>query len=66
MFPRIVQDPGILGGKPCIKGTRLSVEFILGLIASGGTAEVIAQRYPQITPSDMADAVLYAASKCRA
>ncbi len=35
----IVADPAVLGGKPCVRGTRLSVEFILELIASGATRE---------------------------
>jgi uncharacterized protein (DUF433 family) len=35
----ILSDPKILGGKPCVRGTRLSVEFLLELAASGGTQE---------------------------
>jgi len=45
----IVARAGVLGGKPCIKGTRISVEFILELLASGATQEQILQGYPQIT-----------------
>lgn len=60
-FPRIVSDPAILGGKPCIRGTRLSVEFILELVAGGGTREAIAARYPQLTIDDVEEAVRFAA-----
>jgi uncharacterized protein (DUF433 family) len=56
-----VSDPKILSGKPCIQGTRLSVEFILELIASGGTAETIAVKYPQLQPNDVVQAVQFAA-----
>jgi uncharacterized protein (DUF433 family) len=61
MGSRIVSDPQILGGKPCIRGTRLSVEFILELIASGATQAEIAQAYPQVTVEDVAAAARYAA-----
>lgn len=62
MKNRITTDPGILGGKPCVRGTRLSVEFILELIASGASAGQIVEAYPQLTPDDVEAAVLYAAS----
>src|SRR5207302_6051530 len=53
VFDRIVSDPAILGGKPCIKGTRISVEFILELIASRSTVAEIVRKYPQLTPDDV-------------
>jgi uncharacterized protein (DUF433 family) len=46
MYDRIVSNPAILSGKPCIKGTRISVQFIQELIESGATAEDILRRYP--------------------
>lgn len=61
MFARIFSDPAILAGKPCIKGTRISVELILEWIASGATAEQITQAYPQLTAEDVSEAVSYAA-----
>jgi uncharacterized protein (DUF433 family) len=61
MASRIVTDPHILGGKPCIRGTRLSVEFLLELIASGATQAEIVQAYPQLSVDDIAAAVRYAA-----
>lgn len=60
-FPRIVSDPAVLRGKPCIRGTRLSVEFILELIASGASREDVVRAYPQLTVDDVSEAVLYAA-----
>jgi uncharacterized protein (DUF433 family) len=46
----IISDPEILVGKPVIKGTRLSVDFIMGLLAQGWTEQQIFENYPQITP----------------
>ena len=43
-------DPGILAGKPVVKGTRLSVEFLLGLLAKGWSEAQILENYPQLTP----------------
>jgi uncharacterized protein (DUF433 family) len=63
--PRITTDPAILGGKPCIHGTRISVEFILELIASGGTLEEIIQSYPQLQRQDVEAAVRFAAESLR-
>jgi uncharacterized protein (DUF433 family) len=57
----IVPDPQILGGKPCVRGTRLSVEFLLELTASGATQEQILTQYPQLTADGLAAAFRYAA-----
>jgi uncharacterized protein (DUF433 family) len=57
----IVSDPQILDGKPCICGTRLSVEFLLELTARGATQEQILAQYPQLTPDGLAAAFRYAA-----
>ena len=57
----IVANPGVLGGKPCIKGTRISIEFVLELLASGATPEDIRRSYPQLTPEALAAAFAYAA-----
>ena len=61
MFQRIVSDPSVLGGKPCIRGTRISVEFILELIASGASRDDIIRAWPNLTAEDVEEAVLYAA-----
>lgn len=57
----IISDPQILGGKPCVRGTRLSVEFVLELAASGATQQQILTQYPQLTPGGLAAAFRYAA-----
>jgi uncharacterized protein (DUF433 family) len=57
----IVSDPEILGGKPCVKGTRLSVEFLLELTASGATQGDILAAYPQLAAEGLAATFLYAA-----
>ena len=57
---RIVIDPGILVGKPVIKGTRLSVEFIIELLAQGWIEEDILQNYPGITHQDIQACLAYA------
>lgn len=61
MFTRIVTNPEILGGKPCIKGTRLGVEFLLELIASGASHADVLRAYPQLKAEDVEQAVRYAA-----
>jgi uncharacterized protein (DUF433 family) len=60
-FDRIVSSPDILGGKPCIKGTRISVEFILELLASGGDRASIMRSYPHLSAQDIDQAIRFAA-----
>jgi len=57
----IVSSSQVLGGKPCVRGTRLSVEFLLELAASGATQEQILAQYPQLTQDGLAAAFRYAA-----
>lgn len=57
---RIALDPGILAGKPVIRGTRLAVEFILDLLASGRTQEQILADYPGLTRDDILACLAYA------
>jgi uncharacterized protein (DUF433 family) len=61
MFNRIVSDPTVLGGKPCVRGSRISVEFILELMASGASREEILKAYPHLTTDDVEEAIRYAA-----
>lgn len=56
---RIVVDPQILVGKPIIKGTRISVEFVLELLANGWTYEEILKEYPQLKKEDIQAAIRY-------
>jgi uncharacterized protein (DUF433 family) len=62
---RIVSDPDILVGKPCVKGTRLSVELILGWLAQGWTHETLLEAYPQLTREDILAALAFAAEHLR-
>ncbi len=65
MFDRIESRADRLGGKPCIRGTRFCVEFILDLMASGATANSIAETYPPLTTEDVEQAIRYAAESLR-
>jgi uncharacterized protein (DUF433 family) len=51
--PRITLDPNVLTGKPVIRGTRLSVEFVIGLIADGWSEADIMETYPGIIYDDI-------------
>ena len=61
MFHYINFNPKVLGGKPHVRGTRLSVEFLLELIASGATREEILKTYPQLKAKALEEALKYAA-----
>ena len=61
MYNRIVSDAAVLRGKPRIRGTRISVEFILELVASGACREDILASYPHLTTEDVEEALRYAA-----
>ena len=50
---RILVDPGVLTGKPVIKGTRMAVEFLIELLAERWTHEQILKNYPQLTEEDI-------------
>ena len=58
---RIVADPKVLVGKPVIRGTRLSVEFVLDLLANNWTIEQILDEYPQLRREDVIAVLKYAA-----
>jgi uncharacterized protein (DUF433 family) len=53
LLERIILDPQIMVGKPVIKGTRITVELILGLLGQGATCEDILRGYPHITKEDI-------------
>lgn len=59
----IVTDPDTLGGKPCVRGTRLSVEFLLELAASGASQADILSSYPQLSAEALSAAFAYAAKR---
>ena len=58
---RIVVDPNVLVGKPVIRGTRISIEFLLELLSNGWTHEQILQNYPHLKAEDIQAALHYAA-----
>jgi uncharacterized protein (DUF433 family) len=60
MTQRIVLDPAVLAGKPVIRGTRLSVEFVIGLLADGWSEGEILRNYPGLTRDDIAACLGYA------
>jgi len=60
MLERITVDPNVCSGKPCIKGTRIMVKNILGMLAGGYTSERILSASPELTQEDIAAALEYA------
>ena len=58
---RITFDPAVMGGKPCIRGLRVTVGTILGLLASGHTADQILAAYPYLEADDIREALAYGA-----
>ena len=61
LLDRVTFDPLVMGGKPCIRGTRVTVGTIVGLIASGTSTEEILRDYPFIQADDIQAALSYAA-----
>lgn len=62
---RIELNPGILAGKPVIKGTRLAVELLVDLLAEGWTHAEVLANYPQLTEDDIQAALHYAAESLK-
>lgn len=58
---RITFNPEVMGGKPCIRGMRVTVGMIVGLIASGHTKQEILDMYPYLEGKDIEEALQYAA-----
>ena len=58
---RITFDPGVMGGKPCIRGMRVTVGTIVGLVAAGHSQEEILKLYPYLEKEDIEEALSYAA-----
>ena len=57
---RITMDPNIMGGKPCIRGIRVTVGTIVGLLASGASFRDILETYPYLEEEDIRAALAYA------
>lgn len=62
---RIVSDPAICGGQPCIRGTRVPVHVVLDFLAAGDSVEALLREYPQLCREDIQAALAYAARVTR-
>ena len=60
-FERITIDPAVMGGKPCIRGMRVTVGMIIGMIAAGRTTAELLDLYPYLEEPDIRAALSYAA-----
>jgi uncharacterized protein (DUF433 family) len=60
-FTRITHNPAVMGGKPCIRGMRVTAGTVVGLLASGQSRERILQAYPYLEAADLDEALAYAA-----
>jgi len=58
---RITLDPSVMGGKPCIRGLRVTVGTVIGLLAAGRTRDEILNAYPYLEEEDIDQALAYAA-----
>jgi uncharacterized protein (DUF433 family) len=58
---RITMNPDVMGGKPCIRGLRVTVGTIVGLVAAGHSTQDILKLYPYLEAEDIAEALSYAA-----
>lgn len=58
---RITFDPNVMGGKPCIRGLRVTVGTVVGLIAAGKSFSEILKAYPYLEEEDLREALSYAA-----
>lgn len=58
---RITHDPTVMGGRPCIRGLRVTVGTVVGLLAAGRTADEVLAAYPYLEREDIAAALAYAA-----
>ena len=62
---RIVIDPAIMDGVPCVRGTRIPVTMVVGLLAENVTVEGVLALYPQLTAQDVRACQAYAAAQDR-
>lgn len=60
-FDRITHDPLRMGGKPCVRGMRVTVGTVVGLLGAGRTREEILTAYPYLEPADIDQCLAYAA-----
>lgn len=60
LLERIILDPNVMTGKPVVRGTRLTVQYILGLLAHGASVEEILEEYKGLTREDIKTCLLFA------
>lgn len=60
LMKRITFNPAMFGGKPIIRGRRLAVEHVLGMLAAGDTAQTLLEAYPWLESDDIRACLLYA------
>jgi uncharacterized protein (DUF433 family) len=58
---RITADPAVMGGRPCIRGMRVTVGTIVGLLAAGHSRDEVLELYPYLEAADLSEALAYAA-----
>ena len=62
MFERITFNPGMMGGRACVRGMRITVAFVVNLVANGMSAGEIVREYPDLEPEDIREALAYASA----
>lgn len=61
-YERITVDHTIMGGVPCVRGTRIPVATVVGMVAEGMSVGEIVSEFPQLSPDDVAESLRYAAA----
>ena len=64
-FPRVSVDHRVMGGVPCIRGTRIPVATVVGMVADGMDSEAVLHSFPDLEPEDIAEALRFAAEAVR-
>ena len=62
MFERITFDPGVMGGRACIRGMRITVALVVNLVANGMSTEEIIREYPELEREDVRQSLQYASA----
>ena len=62
MFDRITFDPGLMGGRACIRGMRITVALVVNLVANGMSTEEIILEYPELEREDVRQSLQYASA----
>ena len=62
MFERITFDPGVMGGRACIRGMRITVALVVNLVANGLSTEEIIREYPELEREDVRQSLQYASA----